>query len=131
VTEDILYLDVSDVLRLHARIFGIDAEAARDRLRDARALDSALARPINHATYEGADLATQAAILAHGIAQSQGFIDGNKRTALLAMTTFLALNGWDVDVPDPRLAQLILDFATGASPDAIADELRAGLSPRS
>lgn len=131
MTEDILYLDVSDALRLYARIFGIDAGAARSRLRYARALESALARPINHATYEGADLATQAAILAHGIAQSQSFIDGNKRTALLAMTTFLALNRWDVDVPDPRLAQLILDFAAGASPGSLADELRVGLSPRS
>jgi death-on-curing protein len=72
----------------------------------------------------------QAAILAHGIAQSQSFIDGNKRTALIAMTTFLALNGWDVDVPDPRLAQLILDFAAGAVPDALATELRSALSPR-
>jgi prophage maintenance system killer protein len=34
----------------------------------------------------------QAAILAQGMAQSQSFVDGNKRTALLAMTTFLAVN---------------------------------------
>ncbi len=131
MTDDVLYLDLDDVLRLHARIFHIDATAARDRLRDASALESALARPANHATYEQADLATQAAILAHGIAQSQSFLDGNKRSALLAMTTFLALNGWDVDVPDPRLAQIILDFAAGASPDVVAGELRTGLSPRS
>lgn len=89
-----------------------------------------MARPINHATYEGADIAMQAAILAHGIAQSQSFLDGNKRSALLAMTTFLALNGWNVDVPDPRLAQLILDFAASADPDTLAGELRAALSPR-
>jgi death on curing protein len=130
VTDDALYLDVDDVLRLHARIFAIDTAVARDRLRDARALESALARSINHATYEGADIAMQAAILAHGIAQSQSFLDGNKRTALIAMTTFLALNGWNVDVPDPRLAQLILDFAHGATPDTLAAALRVGLSPR-
>lgn len=130
MTEDVLYLDIDDVLRLHARVFAIEPAAAGDRLRDVRALESALARPINHATYEGADIAMQAAILAHGIAQSQTFLDGNKRTALLAMTTFLALNGWDVDLPGPRLAQFILDFATGSSPDALASELRTGLSPR-
>jgi death on curing protein len=130
VIDDVLYLDVDDVLRLHARIFDIDVAAARDRLRDSRALETALARPINHATYEGADIATQAAILAHGIAQSQSFLDGNKRTALITMTTFLALNGWDVDVPDSRLAQLILDFAASASHDALGDALRAGLSRR-
>jgi death on curing protein len=130
VIDDVLYLDVDDVLRLHARIFVIDAAAARDRLRDARALESALTRPINHATYEGADLAMQATVLAHGIAQSQSFLDGNKRTALIAMTTFLALNGWNVDVPDTRLAQLLLDFAAGATPDALAAAVRVGLSPR-
>ncbi len=130
MTEDVLYLGVDDVVRLHARIFAIDAAAARDRLRDAPALASALARPIHHATYEDADMAMQAAILAHGIAQSQTFIDGNKRTALIAMTTFLALNGWDVDVPDPQLAQLILDFAAGASADMLAAPLRGALSPR-
>ncbi|MGI8824065.1 MAG: type II toxin-antitoxin system death-on-curing family toxin [Chloroflexota bacterium] len=76
---------------------------ARDRLRAAPALESALARPIHHATYEGADIAMLAAILAHGIAQSQSFLDGNKRTALIALSTFLALNDWDVDVPDLSL----------------------------
>jgi hypothetical protein len=35
VTEDILYLDVSDALRLYARIFGIDAGAAREVWRQA------------------------------------------------------------------------------------------------
>lgn len=130
MTKDVLYLDVDDVLRLYARIFDIELEAARDRVRDAGSLESALALPMNHASYHGADLAMQAAILAHGIAQSQSFIDGNKRTALLAMTTFLALNGWNVDVPDPRLAQFILDFAAGTAPDALASELRAGLSSR-
>jgi len=130
VTEDVLYLDVDDVVRLHARIFQIAIGAARDRLRDAPALESALARPIHHATYEDADIAVQAAILAHGVAQSQSFLDGNKRTALIALTTFLALNGWDVDVPDPQLAQLIVDFAAGASADVLAAALRGALSPR-
>lgn len=74
MTEDVLYLDVDDILRLHGRIFDIDLEAARDRLRDAGSLESALARPMNDAGYHSADLATQAATLAHGIAQSQSFI---------------------------------------------------------
>ncbi|HEX6507968.1 MAG TPA: type II toxin-antitoxin system death-on-curing family toxin [Chloroflexota bacterium] len=131
MTEDILYLDVDDVLRLHARIFDMDPGAARDRLRDAPALESALGRPIHHATYGDADIAMQAAILAHGVAQSQSFLDGNKRTALITMATFLALNGWGVDVPDPRPAQLIIDFAADAPADVLADELRGGLLPRS
>ena len=66
--EGIDYLDLDDVIRLHGRIFGVAATVARDQLRDAGALESAIARPANHAAYQGADLAGQAAILAHGIA---------------------------------------------------------------
>ena len=68
MTEETLYLGLDDAIRLHARIFDIDASTARERPRDGGALESALARPINHAIYESADIAMQAAILAHGIA---------------------------------------------------------------
>jgi death-on-curing protein len=128
--EGVEYLALDDVVRLHGRIFGVDADVARDQLRDPGALESAIARPANHAAYQGADLASQAAILAHGIAQSQCFLDGNKRTALVAMTTFLALNGWDVGLPDSRLADLILSFAHGVQAEELAAELRPSLNPR-
>ncbi len=127
---EVVYLDLDDIVRIHGRIFQIERSAARDRLRDPTALESALCRPINHAAYQTADLASQAAILAHGIAQSQSFLDGNKRTALIAMTTFLALNGWDVGLPDTRLAERILGFAQGVPPNTLADELRPSLTPR-
>jgi death-on-curing protein len=128
--EEIIYLDLDDVIRLHGRIFQIDSIAARDRLRDPAGLESALARPANYAAYEGADIGSQAAIVAHGIAQGQCFLDGNKRTALIAMTTSLALNGWDVGLADTRLAELILGFAHRALPDTLADALRPALLPR-
>jgi prophage maintenance system killer protein len=44
-------------------------------------LESALGRPRAHAHYDGVDLALQAAVLAHGLAEGQFFIDGNKRSA--------------------------------------------------
>ena len=126
-----VYLDLDDVIRLHGRIFGVSGTAARDQLRDPGGLESAVMRPINHAAYQGADLASQAAVLAHGIAEGQSFVDGNKRTALIAMTTFLALNGWDVSLPDEELAELIVRFADGLQPDAMAERLRESLTPRS
>jgi len=46
------------------------------------------------------------------------------------MTTFLALNGWDVAIPDERLAELILGYARGLEPEEVADELRPLLVPR-
>lgn len=46
------------------------------------------------------------------------------------MTTFLALNGWEVAMSDERLAELILGYAHGIEPEEMADELRALLVPR-
>ena len=130
MTGDEVYLDLEDIIRIHGLIFRIDPSQARDQLRDPAALESALGRPLNHASYQGADLAAQAAVLAHGVAQSQSFLDGNKRTALIAMTTFLALNGWDVALPESRLAEIMLGFAHGVAPDQIAPELRQSLTAR-
>ena len=45
------------------------------------------------AYYEGADIVRQAALLGVGISQAQAFLDGNKRTAYLALNTFLRMNG--------------------------------------
>ena len=38
----------------------------------------------------------KAAAYGYFIAEDQAFIDGDKRTALLAMTTFLDLNGYEI-----------------------------------
>jgi prophage maintenance system killer protein len=79
--EDVVYLDVDDALEIFGAIIGGTAAPAADQLRDRAALAGALARPINYAQYENADLALQAAMVAHGIAETQPFIDGNKRAA--------------------------------------------------
>jgi death on curing protein len=76
--------------------------------------------PETYAHYQDADLALQAAVLAHGIAEGQQFIDGNKRTALIAMLVFLEVNGWRVEASDPELADWILSFSQGATPEAVA-----------
>jgi len=85
-----VYLELADALELYAAIVGGTTAQAADQLRDRAGLESALGRPRNYALYEDADLALQAAALAHGIAESQTFIDGNKRLALIAMLTSLS-----------------------------------------
>jgi death on curing protein len=75
---------------------------------DANAVESALARPINKWHYEKADWATLAAAYLCGFAQKQGFVDGNKRTGLIAALTFLQAHGHTVDVPAEELYALTL-----------------------
>lgn len=122
-----VYLTLDDVLGLHGLIIGATSIEAGDQLRNRSGLESALARPETHAHYEDADLALQATVLAHGIAEGQQFIDGNKRTALVAMLTFLEINGWVVKASDPELADWILSFSAGETPDAVAELVRSAM----
>lgn len=48
-------------------------------------LESAVARPLNHAGYGEAELG---ALYALGIARNHPFVDGNKRTAFVALKPF-------------------------------------------
>ena len=120
-----IYLALEDVLELYSAIIGGTITQAADQLRNRGGLESALARPATHAHYEAADLALQAAVLAHGIAEGQPFIDGNKRVALVAMLTFLELNGYRVHASDPELADWILSLSGGATVDDLAQRIRA------
>ncbi|HEX9481325.1 MAG TPA: type II toxin-antitoxin system death-on-curing family toxin [Solirubrobacteraceae bacterium] len=124
-----VYLTLADVLELYALIIGATATEAADQLRNGPGLEGAIARPETYAHYEDADLALQAAVLAHGIAESRCFIDGNKRTALIAMLVFLEINGWRLEASDPELADWILSFSAGASPERVAALLGPAMRP--
>ena len=76
-------------------------------------LESALDRPKNRWPYEQAALAELAAAYAFGIARNHPFVDGNKRTSLLALYTFLGVNGLDFAVPEADAAAMILSLAAG------------------
>lgn len=82
-------------------------------LRDEGMLESALDRPKNKWSYENADLAELAAAYAFGIARNHPFVDGNKRNSLLALYTFLGVNGIDFIVPEAEAAAIILSLAAG------------------
>lgn len=120
-----IYLRFDDVLELYAAIVGGTVSEAADQLRSRDGLEGALGRPATYAHYEGADLALQAAVIAHGIAEGQPFIDGNKRTALIAMLTFLEINGFRVRASDPELADWIIGLSAGGTPDQLAERIRA------
>ena len=64
-----------------------------DGIRDRRALESALAAAENTYFFGGGDLYEIGASYAFHLAESQGFLDGNKRTAIACAATFLKANG--------------------------------------
>lgn len=93
------WLTLAQVKVLHAeslRRFG-----GAPGLRDEGLLEGALARPQQRLAYvPGTTVFELAAALGYGIVKAHAFVDGNKRTGLLAIQTFLFLNGYRF-APDP------------------------------
>jgi death-on-curing protein len=126
-TPDLLYLELEDVIGLYADLFGLDDQGAQDRLRNEDGLRSALNRPRTYAHYMEADIATQGAALAHGIAEGQPFLEGNKRIGLLAIRTFLAINGYDAEAPQEEKADWMISLSRGQTIEELAKRIRAVL----
>ncbi|MEP6964145.1 MAG: type II toxin-antitoxin system death-on-curing family toxin [Polaromonas sp.] len=100
-------------------------------VRDIALLDSALAKPINLASYGEPDVCALAASYGAGIARNHPFVDGNKRTAFVAVMLFLRLNGWQFVAPDADCVLTMLAVATGdLNENDFADWLRNHSGPR-
>ena len=123
------YLDLDDVLGFYAELFSYSIQEAADHLLKPQLLESALVRPQQYAHYQGADLALQAAVLAHGIAEAQAFIDGNKRLAHVCWRTFLLMNGYTSTASQDEFFRWVLLYSTGTAPEEIAPLIRASLAP--
>ena len=117
------WLDIDIVLDFHAEQLSLFGGA--DGIRDTGLLESALARPINKFAYGETDLAVLAAAYGFGIAKNHPFVDGNKRTAFLALGLFLALNGWQLETPQIDAIETMLSLARGSLDEsALANWIR-------
>ena len=91
-------------------------------------LDSALARAQHLAAYGQPDAAALAAAYGFGLARNHPFVDGNKRTAFMAIELFLTLNGHELRATDHDCVLTMLALAAGdLSEDALADWIRGHL----
>jgi len=111
----IVWLLEETVTAIHHR--QIAEHGGREDLRDEGLLSSALARPKNLLAYGEAqpDLASLAAAYAYGIVRNHPFVDGNKRTPLVAARTFLIRNGVDLDATQDDKVLTFLTWPTGLS----------------
>ena len=77
------------------------------------ALEAAIAQP--QATFDGeylhGDLFSMAAAYAFHIGQAQAFLDGNKRTGLLAAIVFLDSNGFRIPEQEDILYLAMIEIA--------------------
>ncbi len=98
----VIYLDKELIVEIHK--MQIDEHGGLDGIRNLGGLESAIAQP--EATFAGEDLYLtvfdKAAAYAFHLAESQSFIDGNKRVALASALTFLAINGYEITEDQPE-----------------------------
>jgi death-on-curing protein len=106
-----VWIDPSVILAVHDEQIAEHGGSAG--LRDAGLLESALARPLNLASYGKPDRADLAACYGVGIAKNHPFVDGNKRTAFVAVELFLTLNGWNLRASDADAVLVMLAVAAG------------------
>ncbi|HUX45686.1 MAG TPA: type II toxin-antitoxin system death-on-curing family toxin [Terracidiphilus sp.] len=122
------WIEESVVLAIHDS--QLDEHGGGAGLRDAGALDSALARAKNRVAYgEAQDAAALAAAYAYGISSNHPFVDGNKRVALVVMELFLELNGWSLVADDADCVAAMQELAAGAmTEEALAAWIRAHIA---
>ena len=105
------FVDIELAIAIHDDL--IDTFGGSLGIRDLALLESALAQP--QASFFGSllheKIEEQAAAYLYHICKNHPFIDGNKRTALGVMEAFLGINGWELNISNQDLENLVLEVA--------------------
>ena len=106
------WLTVHMVLAIHDEQLAVFGGA--QGLRDPGLLESALAKARDRYAYErDAGIFRLAAAYCAGIVRNHPFVDGNKRTGLLSLQAFLALNVYRFRPAQEDEVEIILGLAAG------------------
>ncbi|HEY9509432.1 MAG TPA: type II toxin-antitoxin system death-on-curing family toxin [Verrucomicrobiae bacterium] len=104
-----IFLTLEEVLKIHAR--SLAEHGGSEGIREPGLVESALASAANTFHYGGGDLFDIAASYAFHLAESQAFVDGNKRTGVAAAMIFLARNGLYAQPAKWELYLAMIDIA--------------------
>ena len=121
------YLNVYEMIIINEEII-----SGQSQLRDVDLLEAAVLRPMASAFGEDAypTIADKAAALFHSLSRNHAFVDGNKRTATVALIMFLRLNNYHVKWDDEAALNFILEVATGAhDTEAISMWVQGNIAP--
>ncbi len=110
---DPLFLTLDEILSLHED--QIRRYGGAGGIRETGLLQSAVGSAA--ATFGGEflhqSLFEMAAAYLYGICRNHPFVDGNKRTALMAALTFLEMNGIEIDADESKFFELVIGVAEG------------------
>lgn len=109
----IKFLDKKTILAFHRD--QVKTYDGKQGVRDEGLLESALAQP--QASFGGEyvhdNIFEMAAAYGFHICKNHPFVDGNKRTALVAKYTFLYVNGYRLQADKKSLYAVMIDLANG------------------
>jgi len=128
--ESIEFLSFDDVLAIHAD--QLHRYGGREGFIDRTVIESAIGMPQQSAfgQFLHEDIVAMAAAYLFHLAASQGFVDGNKRTALVAAAEFLARNGYRLNCTDMEIYDLTIRVANRlADKSAAGDWMRERIEP--
>lgn len=127
--KDWVWLDQAVMLAVHNE--QLSEHGGGVGVRDMGMFESAMGRSRHLALYGTPNVAELAAAYGFGVARNHPFIDGNKRTAFVAVELFLALNGFELEADDASCVLTMLAVAAGemTEPD-FAAWMRAHTMPR-
>lgn len=122
---------IEDILELHQN--SINDFGGSHGIRDKGLLESAIARPFQ--TFGGEDLYpsifAKAAALGESLIINHPFVDGNKRTGMLAMTALLLTNGFRFSASSENFYNFVISISTGSiSFDEIVTWLKNNTKPK-
>lgn len=103
LTEEIVIAMHNDQVQQHGGLTGI---------RDDNLLSASLARPQHLYQYGTPTLFDLAAAYGFGLVKNYAFVDGNKRTAFVVMATFLEVNGYSLNAPEPEVVSMMERLST-------------------
>lgn len=108
-----VFLELAEVVTIHAD--QIERYGGTPGIRDVGLLQSAVAVP--RSTFAGGllheDLCEMAAAYLFHLIRNHPFLDGNKRTGLVAAVVFLAMNGVELEVGERPLERIVRAVAGG------------------
>ena len=115
MADEVVSLSVDQLIGIHTHALTL-GNGGSEGIRSNHQLASAALQPYQTIFGEDAypSIPEKAAAHAFFLAESQPFIDGNKRTAALALLIFLDLNGYELyETGDTELADILIDLGAG------------------
>jgi len=109
----IKFLNKETILFFHRNL--VSQYGGSSGLRDEGLLESALSQVYvtMNGEYLHLDIIEMAAAYGFHLCKNHAFVDGNKRIALVAMDTFLQLNGWELIAGEKETYVIMLQLAAG------------------